>query len=168
MFLGAFDDPNVLRHFVKHGGRETIMSYGLDKARYNALTLEELQAELPQIVPAEHVAFLKGLDEMVIAGDYAFVHAGVDWTRPLEEQSRHDLLWIREKFLAQESDYSHVIVHGHTIFDDVIDNGTRIGIDTGAYRSGRLTALILEGAKRRYLNTVDHDDGKIAIEHTDG
>ena len=167
MFLNAFGDVNNLRQFVKHGGRETILSYGISLARYNNLSLAELLAELPGLVPEEHRAFLQSFEEYIVAGDYAFVHAGISPGKPLEEQDRQSLLWIRERFLAHSAPHSHVVVHGHTIFDEVDDCGNRIGIDTGAYRTGRLTALVLEGEKRRYIAAVEQGDS-ISIEHSEG
>ncbi len=162
MFLDSFNDTEMLRHFLKHGGRETVLSYGIERKRYNALELDELQEEMERLVPAHHREFLEGLEEIIFAGDYCFVHAGIDPRRPLDEQRRSDLLWIRERFLRNVEPLSHVIVHGHTIFDDVEDRGNRIGIDTGAFRSGVLTALVLEGDTRRYIKAID-TDGAIAI-----
>ena len=164
MFLESFDDPEMLRHFLRHGGRETVLSYGIDRERYNSLTLEELQVEMARAVPAGDRAFLVAAEEWIAAGDYLFVHAGINPAVPLEEQRRSDLLWIRERFLRHEEAFSHVVVHGHTIFDEVEDAGTRIGIDTGAYRSGRLTALVLEGSARRTIQAVERA-GAITIEH---
>ena len=166
MFLRSFDDVEVLRHFLKFGGRETILSYGLERKRYNSLSLEELHQTLAEIVPAADREFVASFEEMIIAGDYVFVHAGVDPARPISEQRRKDLLWIRERFLNHEGSYSHVVVHGHTIFDEIEDRGMRIGIDTGAYETGRLTALVLEGESRRAI-TAFESDGAIAIEHED-
>jgi serine/threonine protein phosphatase 1 len=163
MFLGAFEDPGILRQFVKHGGRETILSYGIPCEEYNSLTLEELQQRLPVLVPRPHREFLASFEDMIVAGDYLFVHAGIDPSRPLEEQQRSDLLWIRDRFLRHRLPHSHIVVHGHTIFEEVADEGNRIGIDTGAYRTGRLTALILEGDTRRFLSTVEKD-GRITVE----
>lgn len=164
MFLQSFSDLEMLRHFLRHGGRETILSYGLDRDRYNALTLEELQEEMTKLVPEEDRAFLSAAEEWIEAGDYLFVHAGVDPARPLEEQRRSDLLWIRERFLRHTEPFSHVVVHGHTIFDEVEDAVHRIGIDTGAYRTGRLTALVLEGSARRTIQAVERE-GAIVVEH---
>ncbi len=165
MFLESFTDLEMLRHFVKHGGRETILSYDLPRERYNALTLEELQEELHLVVPQQDRDFLASFEEIIVAGNYAFVHAGVDPKRTIDEQRRSDMLWIRERFLRHEDDYSHVVVHGHTIFEDVEERATRIGIDTGAFRTGRLTALALEGETRRYIQAAE-SDGAIAIETT--
>lgn len=167
MFLESFEDKDVLRHFLKHGGRETIMSYGISREALDALTLGELQAELTQLIPEGDRAFLQSLDEMIVAGDYIFAHAGVDPLRAMDDQSRSDLLWIRERFLRHADPLSHVIVHGHTIFEDIEDRGHRIGIDTGAFRTGVLTALVLDGTQRRYIQAVDID-GTITIRHTGG
>jgi serine/threonine protein phosphatase 1 len=155
MFLESFEDQEVLRHFLKHGGRETILSYGLPKKEYRSLALDELFARLPEIVPQEDRDYLKAFEEMIVAGDYVFVHAGIDPTRPLDEQRRSDLLWIRERFLRHKGPLPKIVVHGHTIFDEVKDKRQRIGIDTGAFRSGILTALVLEGDQRRIIQSVD-------------
>ena len=164
MFLESFEDRDVLRHFVKHGGRETIMSYGLTRSQYDALGLKELQTEMSALVPQEHRDFLTAFEDMIVVGDYVFVHAGIDPTRPIEDQSPKDLRWIRERFLNTVGPLSHVIVHGHTIFEDVEDKGHRIGIDTGAFRTGVLTALVLEGTERRYIQAIERDGG-ITIQH---
>ena len=73
MFLESFHDAEVLRHFLKHGGRETILSYGISRKDYRKLTLEELFARLPQIVPLEDRDFVAGFEDMILAGDYVFV-----------------------------------------------------------------------------------------------
>jgi serine/threonine protein phosphatase 1 len=166
MFLESFADTEMLRHFLRHGGRETVLSYGVDRDRYNSMSLEELQAEMARIVPADDRAFLVAAEEWIEVGDYLLVHAGINPQLPLVEQRRSDLLWIRNRFLDHPDAFSHVVVHGHTIFEGVEDAGTRIGIDTGAYRSGRLTALVLEGSARRIIQAVERD-GAITIEHGD-
>ena len=166
MFLDSFEDPEVLKHFVKYGGRETILSYGLPRDEYNSLSIEDLFERLQEIVPQADRDFIAAFEEKVVAGDYAFVHAGVDPSRSIDDQSRRDMLWIRQRFLRYEGPYSHVIVHGHTIFDRIEDCGMRIGIDTGAYESGRLTALVLDGQTRRTIAAVEAD-GEITIEKED-
>lgn len=157
MFLRSFDDVEMLRHFLRHGGRETILSFGIGRELYNSLSLEELQVEMARIVPSEVCEFLENFEEMIIAGDYAFVHAGIDPQRPIDDQCRSDLLWIRERFLRHDEPLSHIIVHGHTISEDIEYAGFRVGIDTGAYRSGRLTALVLEGSARRTIQAVENE-----------
>ena len=164
MFLESFTDLEMLRHFVKHGGRETILSYGVDRPAYNRMTLDELQAAMVDAVPQNDRDFLAGFEEIIFAGDYVFVHAGINPAHPIDDQKRSDLLWIRERFLRHDAPFSHVVVHGHTIFDDVDNGEHRIGVDTGAFRTGRLTALVLEGDSRRTLQSVANDTGAITVE----
>tara|TARA_B100000678_G_scaffold280821_1_gene277927 strand:- start:547 stop:1362 length:816 start_codon:yes stop_codon:yes gene_type:complete len=171
MFLDSFDDREVLRHFLKHGGRETILSYGIDRDEYDALEIDELKDRLHDLVPQEDRDFLTGFEDMILAGDYAFVHAGVEPSRTLDDQTRHDMLWIRDRFLRHDSPFEKVIVHGHTIFKEVEHKPHRIGVDTGAFRFGRLTALVLEGEGQRYIQAIespDGVDGAIAIEKWGG
>ncbi|WP_086608706.1 metallophosphoesterase [Erythrobacter donghaensis] len=163
MFLAAFEKPDALRHFLKHGGRETVMSYGLSSRQLSEMSLEEIFAILPQIVSQDTRDYIAGFDTMIRAGDYVFVHAGVDPSRPLGEQRRSDLLWIRDRFLSHEGPLEKVVVHGHTIFEHVMDCGNRIGIDTGAFRSGVLTALVLEGDQRRILQARVSDAGHVEV-----
>lgn len=166
MFLESFEKPEVLRHFLKHGGRDTVLSYGISRKQFNAMTIEELFTLLPQIVPQADRDYVASFEEMIIAGDYLFVHAGIDPSTPISAQKRRDMLWIRERFLNHEGPLEKVVVHGHTIFDKVMDCGNRIGIDTGAFRSGVLTALVLEDDQRRVLQVCE-DDGQIEVFHGD-
>jgi len=83
------------------------------------------------------------------------VHAGVRPGKSLQEQSNEDLLWIRDDFTESRVQHEHVVVHGHTITDEVVFHPNRIGIDTGAYYSGVLTCLVLEGEGQRLLQTGD-------------
>jgi serine/threonine protein phosphatase 1 len=154
VFLKALGGSlEALRFFVKIGGRATILSYGFDAAEYDRLEYDELLPRLIERVPAEHVEFLKSFEEQIAIGDYLFVHAGIRPRVPLEEQSGGDLRWIRSEFLDFRGDHGAVVVHGHTITDQVEERANRIGIDTGAFASGRLTALGLEGGERWYLST---------------
>lgn len=158
MFLDSFDRKEALRNFIRHGGRETLLSYAIDPEVYNSATLDELKAMLPHIVPAEDIAYMKAMEDRIVIGDYLFVHAGIRPGVPLEEQQRSDLRWIRAEFLEDRRDHGHVVIHGHTIGDDVVERGNRIGIDTGAYMSGVLTAIGLEGAERWYLTAETTPD----------
>ena len=167
MFLAAFERPEALRHVLKHGGRETVLSYGLSKKQFATLELDELFAKLPKLVPESEREYIASFETMVRAGDYVFVHAGIDPARPLDDQKRSDLLWIRERFLSHQGPLEKVVVHGHTIFDRVMDCGNRIGIDTGAFRSGVLTALVLEGDQRRIIQACSENGGPVEIFHGD-
>lgn len=164
MFLNSFEDADILRHFMRHGGRETLQSYGVERKAFTKLDLSQIQQLLHDVVPKKHRKFLRSFEDMVQIGDYLFVHAGIQPEVPLGEQKAHSLRWIREPFLSYKKSHGLVVVHGHTITDDVVDAGNRIGIDTGAYASGKLTALVLQGKKRRYLTAVEGKKGKITVD----
>jgi len=104
-------------------------------------------------VPREHVEFLESFGDSCRFGDYLFVHAGIRPGIEVDQQSQSDLRWIRDPFLYDETDHGFVVVHGHTITDEVEERSNRIGIDTGAYRSGVLTALAIEGTERWLVDT---------------
>ena len=163
MFLKSFSSLEMFRHFLRHGGRETVLSYGIDRAAFAHADLDEAQAMMRAAVPDADLAFLEGFEDMIAIGDYLFVHAGIDPRVPIGEQKTHDLRWIREPFLSHAERHAQVVVHGHTICDAPEDCGNRIGIDTGAFMTGRLTALVLEGTARRYLEAVEGADGGVAV-----
>ena len=146
-------DAKTVRFFIRIGGEETILSYPITRAEYRGLDMEQLCERLPSLVPEEHLAFLESFEDQIIIGDYAFVHAGIRPGVPLAEQKPNDLRWIREEFVGQRGDLEKVIIYGHTIYDEVEERGSRIGIDTGAYASGKLTAIGLEGGERWYLQS---------------
>ena len=148
MFLEALEDEEVLRHFLRYGGRETLLSYPIDAEAYTRAELAETRALARAAVPAEDLAFIRTFEDSISLGDYLFVHAGIRPGVPLEDQRTADLRWIRETFLSHPESFGPVVVHGHTIFAEPEVRHNRIGIDTGAYTSGRLTALGLEGSAR--------------------
>ncbi|MBW6528582.1 serine/threonine protein phosphatase [Sphingomonas sp. RHCKR7] len=151
--LALAGDREALRLFCRVGGRETLMSYGLTRKEYDALGYDELSERLPDLVPPSHRDFLESFEDLIVSGDYAFVHAGVRPEVPLEEQVASDLRWIRGSFLDYRRPHPKMIVHGHTITEDVERRANRIGIDTGAYASGKLSALGIEGAESWTLQT---------------
>jgi serine/threonine protein phosphatase 1 len=151
MLLLSLDQIDYLRLFLKHGGRETVLSYSVSAQAFQAATFEEVQALMARAIPAADIAFLAGFEDTIRIGDYLFVHAGIMPRVPLDRQQTGNLRWIREPFLGYDGDHGAVIVHGHTITDEADLRPNRIGIDTGAYLSGRLTALVLEGTGRRLI-----------------
>jgi serine/threonine protein phosphatase 1 len=161
MFLRSFEEPEMFRHFLRHGGRETILSYGVSRYQFAQTTLEEAQAMMNAVVPLQDRAFLESFEDMIVIGDYVFVHAGIDPRVPLDAQKQHDLRWIREPFLSHAEPHELVVVHGHTIREAPDDCGNRIGIDTGAFMTGRLTALVLEGTDRRVIEAAESTDGAV-------
>ncbi|MGC1270884.1 MAG: metallophosphoesterase [Croceibacterium sp.] len=168
MFLRGRVELEVFRHFLRHGGKETILSFGVDPDAFTVATMEQAQALMLEAVPPEDVAFIEGFEDSIAIGDYLFVHAGVQPGVPLDEQKTSDLRWIREPFLSHPDPFGAVVVHGHSIREDAEDKGNRIGIDTGAYMTGKLTALVLEGDNRRFLEAVDLGNGSIRTSEVTG
>lgn len=151
-FLAALSgDVRRLRYFMRIGGDATIRSYWKDDASLADASFEEVAQRLPDLVPPDHVRFLGEGEDFVEIGDYVFVHAGIRPGVPLEKQSLADLRWIRDEFLDNLSDHGRMIVHGHSITSKPDEQANRIGIDIGAFRSGSLAALGLEGDKRWFL-----------------
>lgn len=150
----ATGDEKATRFFNRIGGKETILSYEISMREYMDLDNSALAERLPNLIPAHHIDFVKAFEDQIIVGDYAFVHAGIRPGVPLDEQKPKDLRWIREEFLSVKEPHEKVIVYGHTINDDVVEKGNRIGIDTGAYYTERLTALALERDQHWYLDTT--------------
>ena len=155
MFLKSFSSLETLRHFLRYGGKETLLSYPIDARAYQEMSLEALQARLPALVPAADIALMEAMEDSIAIGNYLFVHAGIRPGVALDRQRHSDLRWIREPFIDHEGDHGVVVVHGHTITSEVEELPNRIGIDTGAFMSGRLTALGLEGTGRWYLTARD-------------
>jgi serine/threonine protein phosphatase 1 len=146
-------DPKAVRFLVRIGGRATLLSYGIPEAEYDQLDYVELTERFAALVPQDHVEFLAGFDDWLAIGDYLFVHAGLRPGVAVEDQSPEDLRWIRSEFLDHRSSFGKIVVHGHSISEEVEIRPNRIGIDTGAYASGRLSAVGLEGSERWFLST---------------
>lgn len=155
MLLVSRDDTDALRSFLKFGGQETILSYGVSPDVVNDGDLGELQRLMNEAIPQEDVDFLDSFKKMVRIGDYVFVHAGVRPDTPLDLQSGRDCRWIREPFLSHRGDFGGFVVHGHTITPEPDVCANRIGIDTGAFLHGTLTAIGLQGEDRWFVQVND-------------
>lgn len=154
VFLRALEgDPKAMRLLFRIGGRQTLLSYGISDEELQTLGDEELLERAQSAVPIAHRRFLEAAEDVIEMGDYAFVHAGIRPAVPLAAQKGADLRWIRSEFLDHPDSHDRMIVHGHTITDEVEIRPNRIGIDTGAYLSGRLTALGIEGRQRWVVAT---------------
>lgn len=150
--LEFLSDPTKLSEWKQVGGMSTLLSYGVKIAgRTNAEAEEQAAIAFRRALPESHLRFLGSLVLSFNCGDYFFSHAGARPGIPLRDQHQQDLLWIRDDFLLYEEDFGKVVVHGHTpvMTPDIRPN--RINIDTGAYATGRLTCLVLEGDKIRFL-----------------
>jgi serine/threonine protein phosphatase 1 len=154
IFLAEFlENPGVFKPWIQNGALPTLASYGL-KPAINAGVKEraELSASLRNAMPDSHFRFLTELKLSFTCGDYYFVHAGVRPGTPLAIQHEEDLLWIRDEFLLHEEPFEKIIVHGHTPVLEPEVRPNRINIDTGAYATGRLTCLRLEGDKIGFIS----------------
>lgn len=135
------------------GGGATLASYGLDAAAY-AWAGKADRAVMLEAIPPKHRDFLDSLGLSETIGDYFFCHAGARPGIALQRQSAQDLLWIRDEFLRSTYDFGKVIVHGHTPVRAPFVRPNGIDIDTHAFATGILTALVLEGPNRRFLHTT--------------
>lgn len=142
-FLSFLDDPQGNMGWLEFGGEETLESYGVDFTRLarHRGGVAGLRDILQSRVPETHVAFLRRLPVSVRFGNALFVHAGVRPGVPLDEQDEDDLMWIREPFVSQPHGLGLTVVHGHTPANEPVFAPGRIGIDTGAFATGRLTVL---------------------------
>ncbi|MFS0848069.1 metallophosphoesterase [Novosphingobium panipatense] len=160
MLLVSREDVEALRSFLKFGGTETILSYGVDKDVLREADWEEAQRLMNAAIPQEDIDFLAGFKQLVCIGDYVFVHAGVRPDTPLDQQRGRDCRWIREPFLSHRGDFGGFVVHGHTITPQPDICSNRIGIDTGAFLHGTLTAIGLEGTDRWFLTASEVEEAR--------
>jgi serine/threonine protein phosphatase 1 len=144
-------DGGLLEDWLRFGGRETLMSYGVNVPPGGSLL--GIVAALRDKMPPSHVDFIERLETSAVFGDYFFCHAGVRPGIPLAAQKEEDLVWIRYEFLMNKEPHEKMIVHGHTISPEPEMRPNRINIDTGAYATGHLTTLGLEGTKQWLLQT---------------
>ncbi len=155
--LDFLEHPQSVAAWLNYGGRATLRSYGVSVERdYAHRPIENLRDELAWQLPRDHLEFFRGMSFYHLAGSYCFVHAGIRPGIPMSEQRNEDLLWIREDFTRSQMHHDHIVVHGHSITTEVDWNENRIGIDTGAFHSGVLTCLVLEGNEQRVLQTGLH------------
>ena len=152
--LDFLDYPKQAAGWLAWGGRETLASYGVPlPPSFRQPDPEALRDALRERISGHHLEFFRQMPLTHVAGDYLFVHAGIRPGVPLQEQSDSDLLWIRQDFTESTETHGHVVVHGHSISEEVELLPNRIGIDTGAFYTGVLTCLVLEGTSQRLLQT---------------
>lgn len=147
VFLEFLVDSGVGRNWFQFGGMNTILSYQVPvrKVPTTEEDYEEIRLNFSERVPESHKRFLFETLSFYELGNCFFVHAGIRPKVPLIEQSPEDLLWIKEEFTSSKKVHEKLIVHGHTIEDQVAILPNRIGLDTGAYASGLLSCAVLEG-----------------------
>lgn len=154
VLLQFLDDPGVLPYWRELGGLETLHSYGVTPPLIlDGEAIRQAHAAFRANLPEAELRFLQGLKLRAGFGSYLFVHAGIDPAVPLDRQRPHELIWIREPFLLSQADFGCIVVHGHTPVYRPERLANRINIDTGAYATGRLTCLVLEGEEQRFLSS---------------
>ncbi len=148
-------DAAAMEAWLEFGGRATLESYGLTVAASDNWDLRALMRAAREAVPAPVLRWLRSRPSSFASGKYFFVHAGVRPGAALSAQADDDLLWIRDEFTASEADYGAVIVHGHTVYENGVSIApNRIGVDTGAYRTGCLSAVGIEAEEIWALSTA--------------
>lgn len=142
-------------HWLRYGGLETLESYGIEihSEDLTRQSLSRVREAFRQALPERQRQFLRRLKLFYEIGGYYFCHAGVRPGVDLTAQDIDDLIWIREPFLSSNADLGRIVVHGHSITDAPVVRANRIGVDTGAFATGRLTAVVLEGEGMRFLST---------------
>jgi serine/threonine protein phosphatase 1 len=159
LLLSFLDEPLSGLDWLHNGGEATLMSYGINAGAINDALwqgrpgLREAAALFRSRLPGEHLRFYQSLKFSYRAGDYFFVHAGVRPGIALDDQTEEDMIWIRGEFLSYPYDFGAVIVHGHTPARLPQDLHNRIGIDTLAFHTGKLTTVGLDGPRRWFLST---------------
>lgn len=157
ILLAALEEPRLIREWLRWGGLATLASYRVmlpqisDMAERDQIIADAMR----HAMPPHHIEFLERLEISIQHGDYMFVHAGIRPGRPLDRQSRSDLLSIREPFLSSPKTLPCRVVHGHSVAFDVQATACRIGIDTGAYATGRLSSVLLEAGRTEIVTAED-------------
>ena len=145
-------EPELIPDWLRHGGQSCAASYGVDPSVLHDTDIYRLEHTLLSHIPKSDIDFLSRCVDQVRFGDYLLVHAGIRPGIPIARQSGRDLRWIRQEFLASDAAHEAFVVHGHTVTETPDVRPNRIGLDTGAYRTGRLTALRIEGEERAFLS----------------
>ena len=150
-------NEQMLDLWLLNGGDAALNSWGLQLENYDQQDSALLIEAVRDVIPSDQLSWLRSLKLSLHLGDYFFVHAGIKPGLSLLDQAEHDNLWIRDTFLRSGKDHGAVIVHGHSISPSFEDLPNRIAVDTGAYKTGRLTAVGLEGSKRWFIDTKARD-----------
>jgi serine/threonine protein phosphatase 1 len=153
--LKCLSDRSLFDQWMRLGGVETLISYGLAPAQLSSgRPIVELQAAFHGALPQAHFGFFRDLQLSHECGDFFFAHAGVKPGVELSRQMEIDLLWIRDEFLSAEDDFGKIVIHGHTPTHGIEVGPNRINIDTGAFATGRLTCLVIEEASLSVIDTL--------------
>jgi serine/threonine protein phosphatase 1 len=152
--IKCLSDRGLFDQWLRLGGLETLVSYGVPaETLANGKQIAELQSAFHGALPQAHFRFFRDLKNSFECGDFFFAHAGVKPNVELSRQKENDLLWIRGEFLTSKDDFGKIVVHGHTPTHEIEVAPNRINIDTGAFATGRLSCLVLEGEELSVIDT---------------
>ena len=152
--IKCLSDRGLFDQWLRLGGLETLVSYGVPaETLANGKQIAELQSAFHGALPQAHFRFFRDLKNSFECGDFFFAHAGVKPNVELSRQKEIDLLWIRGEFLTSTDDFGKIVVHGHTPTHEIEVAPNRINIDTGAFATGRLSCLVLEGEELSVIDT---------------
>jgi serine/threonine protein phosphatase 1 len=152
--IKCLSDRGLFDQWLRLGGLETLVSYGVPaETLANGKQIAELQSAFHGALPQAHFRFFRDLKNSFECGDFFFAHAGVRPNVELSRQKENDLLWIRGEFLSSNEDFGKIVVHGHTPTREIEVGPNRINIDTGAFATGRLSCLVLEGEDLSVIDT---------------
>jgi serine/threonine protein phosphatase 1 len=152
--IKCLSDRGLFDQWLRLGGLETLVSYGVPaETLANGKQIAELQSAFHSALPQAHFRFFRDLKNSFECGDFFFAHAGVKPNVELSRQKENDLLWIRGEFLSSKDDFGKIVVHGHTPTREIEVGPNRINIDTGAFATGRLSCLVLEGEDLSVIDT---------------
>lgn len=147
---GFLQDPAILQYWLPLGGMQTLASYGIE-LHDDTETEADLRRRFLAAFPREHELFMQCLRNQFSCGDFLFVHAGIRPGIPIEQQDVNDLIWIRDEFLDSTRSHERFVVHGHTPVPHPDIRHNRINIDTGAWRTGTLSCIAIEGSTILFL-----------------
>ena len=152
--IKCLSDRGLFDQWLRLGGLETLVSYGVPaETLANGKQIAELQSAFHGALPQAHFRFFRDLKNSFECGDFFFAHAGVKPNVELSRQKENDLLWIRGEFLMSKDDFGKIVVHGHTPTREIEVGPNRINIDTGAFATGCLSCLVLEGEELSVIDT---------------
>lgn len=154
----------VYRQWLKFGGKETLLSWGVDRDMLEGPATRDSLRTAAAIVGKDIVQWLADLPLYHRHGDYLFVHAGIRPGIALARQRADDMLWITDEFLESDTPHGMIVVHGHSISEGADVRANRIGIDTGAYRTEQLTAIGIEAHDSWLLQTRDEPALELTVE----
>jgi serine/threonine protein phosphatase 1 len=152
--IKCLSDRGLFDQWLRLGGLETLVSYGVPaETLANGKQIAELQSAFHGALPQAHFRFFRDLKNSFECGDFFFAHAGVKPNVELSRQKENDLLWIRGEFLTSKDDFGKIIVHGHTPTREIEVAPNRINIDTGAFATGLLSCLVIDGEELSVIDT---------------